>query len=55
MEPRLNAMQPTLEGPFISQGRLEAPTSQAHLYAYTNTVAMVSMSNVVAGQLSLAT
>ena len=52
--PRLNAMQPTLEGPQISQGRLEAPPQQAQLYAYTNTDAMASTSNVVAGQLSLA-
>ena len=47
-------MQPTLEGPQISQGRLEAPPQQAQLYAYTNADAMASTSNVVAGQLSLA-
>ena len=52
--PRLNAMQPALEGPAISQGRLEAPVPQARLYAYTNADAVASTSNVVAGQTSLA-
>ena len=47
-------MQPTFEGPLISQGRLEAPIPQARLYTYTNTDAAVSTSNVVAGQTSLA-
>ena len=47
-------MQPTVEGPHISQGRLEAPLTQAQLYAYTNADAMASISNVVAGQLTLA-
>ena len=48
-------MQPALEGPSITQGRLEFPPPQAHLYAYTNVDAMASTSNVVAGQTSLAT
>ena len=39
----------TIEGPSISQGRLEAPP-QAQLYAYTNADAIASTSNVVAGQ-----
>ena len=44
-------MQAALEGPQISQGRLEAPHAQ--LYAYTNADTLASTSNVVAGQTSI--
>ena len=47
-------MQLILEGPLIAQGRLEAPTPQARLYANTNIDAITSTSNVVASQLPLA-
>ncbi|GMN31790.1 hypothetical protein TIFTF001_041638 [Ficus carica] len=33
---QLHAVQARLEGPSISQGRLEAPEPQARIYAYTN-------------------
>ena len=46
--PQLHAMQAVIEGPSISQGRLEAP--QAQLFAYTNADTLASTSNVVAGQ-----
>ena len=58
---RLNFMQAAIEGPQISQGRLEAPPTtqipppqQARIYAYTNADALASSSNVVAGQLPIA-
>ena len=47
-------MQPTLEGPQILQGILKAPPPQARLYTYTNIDAMAITSNIIAGQLSLA-
>ena len=54
-------MPTALEGPQISLGRLQAPTStqmpppaQARIYAYTNADALASSSNVVAGQLPIA-
>ena len=47
-------MQPALEGPLISQGRLEALVPQAQLYAYTNVDAATSTLNVMAGHTSLA-
>lgn len=46
-------MQPTLEGPAISQRGPKASMPQAQLYAYTNTKAMAITSNTVAGQTSL--
>ena len=52
--PRLNAVQAAIEGPQISQGRLEAPEPQAYIYAYTKGDAEAGTSNVVTGQLSLA-
>ena len=42
-------MQVTIDGPLISQGQLEAPTTQAQIYAYTNKDALASTSNVAAG------
>ena len=33
---QLHAVQARLEGPSITQGRLEAPEPQAKIYAYTN-------------------
>ena len=47
--PHLNSMQAAIDGPLISQGQLEAPTTQAQIYAYTNTDALASTSNVAAG------
>ena len=52
--PRLNAVQAAIEGPQISQGRLEAPEPQAYIYAYTKGDAEAGTSNVVTGQLLLA-
>ena len=52
--PCLNSIQPALEEPLISQGRLQAPPPQAQLYAYTNADTLASTSNVIAGQTSLA-
>ena len=46
-------MQATIDGPLISQGWLEAPATQAQIYAYTNADTLASTSNVVAGYLSL--
>ena len=47
-------MQVKLEGPSISQGRLEAPKPEAKIYAYTKGDAEAGTSNVVTGQLSVA-
>ncbi|KAL5579991.1 hypothetical protein UlMin_012433 [Ulmus minor] len=47
-------MQAQLEGPSISQGRLEAPEPEAKIYAYTKGDVEVGTSNVVTGQLSVA-
>ena len=52
---QLHAVQATLEGPSIAQGRLEAPEPQARIYAYTRGDAEAGTSNVVTGQLSIAT
>ena len=46
-------MQPTLEGPAISQRGPKASMPQAQLYAYINAKAMAITSNTVAGQTSL--
>ena len=47
-------MQVKLEGPSISQRRLEAPEPEAKIYAYTKGDAEAGTSNVVTGQLSVA-
>ncbi|KAL5569904.1 hypothetical protein UlMin_026479 [Ulmus minor] len=47
-------MQAQLEGPSISQGRLEVPEPEAKIYAYTKGDVEASTSNVVTGQLSVA-
>ena len=52
---QLHAVQARLEGPPIAQGRLEAPEPQARIYAYTKGDAEASTSNVVTGQISIAT
>ncbi|GMN21829.1 hypothetical protein TIFTF001_045559, partial [Ficus carica] len=51
----LHAVQAKIEGPSIVQGRLEAPEPQARIYAYTKGDAEAGTSNVVTGQISLAT
>ena len=45
----LNSLQAAIDGSLISQGWLEARTTQAQIYAYTNTDALASTSNVAAG------
>ena len=52
--PKAYAMQAKLEGPSISQGRLEAPKPEAQIYAYTKGDVEAGTSNVVTGQLSVA-
>ena len=52
--PKAYVMQATLEGPSISQGRLEAPELEAKIYAYTKGDIEAGTSNVVTGQLSVA-
>lgn len=52
--PKKYAMQVTLEGPSISQGRLEAPEAEARVYTYTKEDVEAGTSNVVTGQLSVA-
>ena len=47
--PHLNSMQAAIDGPLISQGQLEAPVTQAQIYAYINADALASTSNVVPG------
>ena len=47
--PYLNSMQATIDGPLISQGQLEAPVTQAQIYAYINADALASTLNVVPG------
>ena len=47
-------MQAKLEGPSITQGRLEAPKPEAKIYAYTIGDVDVGTSNVMIGQLSVA-
>ncbi|GMN22191.1 hypothetical protein TIFTF001_040201 [Ficus carica] len=44
---QLHAVQARLEGPSITQGRLEAPEPQARIYAYTNGDAEAGTSHVV--------
>ncbi|GMN28963.1 hypothetical protein TIFTF001_041251 [Ficus carica] len=44
---QLHAIQARLEGPSITQGRLEAPEPQARIYAYTNGDAEAGTSHVV--------
>ena len=52
---QLHNMQAKIEGPQISQGRLEAPPGpNAHIFAYTRNDVEVGTSNVVTGQLSVA-
>ena len=46
---QLHAVQARLEGPSITQGRLEAPEPQARIYAYTKGDAEVGISHVVTG------
>ncbi|KAL5556781.1 hypothetical protein UlMin_039017 [Ulmus minor] len=52
--PKAYALQAKLEGPSISQGRLEAPKPEAQIYAYTKGDVKAGTSNVVTGQLSVA-
>jgi len=51
---QLHAIQATIDGPQISQGRLEAPEPQARIYAYTRGDAATGTSTVVTGQLPVA-
>ncbi|GMN63829.1 hypothetical protein TIFTF001_032890 [Ficus carica] len=46
--------QARLEGPSIAHGRLEAPESQARIYAYTKGDAEAGTSHLVTGQISIA-
>ena len=46
-------MQAKIEGPLIAQGRLEAPESQASIYAYIKGDAEAGTSHVVTGQISI--
>ena len=52
--PKAYAMQAKLEGPSISQGRLEALEPKARIYAYMKGEVEAGTSNVVTGQLSVA-
>ena len=52
---QLHAVQARLEGPSITQGRLEAPEPQARIYAYTKGDAEAGTSHVVTGQISIVT
>ncbi|GMN73861.1 hypothetical protein TIFTF001_053087, partial [Ficus carica] len=52
---QLHAVQAKLEGPSITQGRLEAPEPQARIYAYTKGDAEAGTSHVVTDQISIAT
>ncbi|GMN73072.1 hypothetical protein TIFTF001_052971, partial [Ficus carica] len=51
---KLHAAQMKLEVPAISQGRLEAPEPQGHIYAYTKEDVQAGPSTVVTGQLPFA-
>ncbi|XP_024018880.1 uncharacterized protein LOC112090859 [Morus notabilis] len=51
---QLHAIQATIDGPQISQGRLEAPEPQARIYAYTMGDTATGTSTVVTGQLPVA-
>ncbi|KAL5555230.1 hypothetical protein UlMin_037466 [Ulmus minor] len=52
--PKAYALQAHIEGPPISQGRLEAPEPEAKIFAYTKGDVDVGTSNVVTGQLYVA-
>ncbi|KAL5540899.1 hypothetical protein UlMin_043291 [Ulmus minor] len=52
--PKAYALQAHIEGPPISQGRLEAPEPEAKIFAYTKGDVDAGTSNVVTGQLSVA-
>ncbi|KAL5541879.1 hypothetical protein UlMin_009589 [Ulmus minor] len=52
--PKTYVMQAQLEGPSISQCRLEAPEPEAKIYAYTKGDVEAGTSNMVTGQLSVA-
>ncbi|KAL5553902.1 hypothetical protein UlMin_041303 [Ulmus minor] len=52
--PKAYALQAQIEGPPISQGRLEAPEPEAKIFAYTKGDVDAWTSNVVTGQLSVA-
>ncbi|KAL5550352.1 hypothetical protein UlMin_000528 [Ulmus minor] len=52
--PKAYAIQAQIEGPPISQGRLEAPEPEAKIFAYTKGDIEAGTSNVVTGQLSVA-
>ena len=51
---QLHAAQLKIEGPEISQGRLEAPEPQGRIYAYTKEDVQAGPSTVVTGQLPFA-
>ena len=51
---QLHAMQAKIEGPIISQGRLEAPEPTARIFAFTKNDAEAGNSNVITGQLLVA-
>ncbi|KAL5561951.1 hypothetical protein UlMin_031698 [Ulmus minor] len=52
--PKAYALQAQIEGPPISQGRLEAPEPDAKIFAYTKGDVDAGTSNIVTGQLSVA-
>ncbi|KAL5569524.1 hypothetical protein UlMin_026099 [Ulmus minor] len=52
--PKAYALQAQIEGPPISQGRLEAPEPEAKIFAYTKGDVDAGTSNVVTGQLPVA-
>ncbi|GMN28600.1 hypothetical protein TIFTF001_041199 [Ficus carica] len=52
---QLHAVQAKIEGPSISQGKLEAPEPQARIFAYTRGDAEAGTSQVVTGQISITT
>ncbi|KAL5560311.1 hypothetical protein UlMin_036522 [Ulmus minor] len=52
--PKAYALQAQIEGPPISQGRLEAPEPEEKIFAYTKGDVDAGTSNVVTGQLSVA-
>ncbi|GMN69665.1 hypothetical protein TIFTF001_038708 [Ficus carica] len=52
---QLHAAQVKIEGPSLAQGRLEAPESQARIYAYTKGDVKAGTSSVVTGQTSVIT
>ena len=52
---QLHVVQAKIEGPSIAQGRLEAHEPQARIYAYTKGDVELGTSNVVTGQIYIAT